>query len=320
VNEREALLAEASDDWSVGQLDVDAYLRRTGYSGPTEPTEASLAALYRAHLRAVRFENLDVFLRGGVAVDLESVQDKIVFRGRGGYCYEHAQLFGAVLERLGFGVERLLARVGPDGGPARPRTHLTLRVRAGDGAWLADPGFGSSPPAPLRLPGDGPGGPREVDGWTYEIAPGTEHGQAVWKLRENQAGTWVTLHRWDYGKVQPVDVVMSNHYTSTHPDSWFTWQPVIVRRDPGAIRSVLGRTYTVTSAGYAKTRRELSDREFADALTGEFALRLTDDEVDVLVKAPTGRDKQPVAGVAPGTRGHRGSQLASQPGSLRTGR
>jgi arylamine N-acetyltransferase len=88
-------------------------------------------------------------------------------------------------------------------------------------------------------------------------------------------------------------VVLSNHYTSTHPDSWFTWQPIIVKRDPDAIRSILGRTYTVTHAGHTKTRGDLTDKEFAAALTGEFALRLTDDELDAVVKAPTGRDKEP---------------------------
>jgi N-hydroxyarylamine O-acetyltransferase len=312
-----------SDEWSVGKLDLDAYLRRIGYPGPADPSEATLTALYRAHLAAIRFENLGIFIDGGVRVDLESIQDKLVFRARGGYCYEHAQLFGAVLERLGFGVERLLARVGPDGGPARPRTHLTLRVRAGQQVWLADPGFGSSPPAPLSLrrysasvrgdkapPGGTPdpggedrpaGGSQEVDGWIYDVTPDAEHGAEVWKLREYQAGQWVTLHRWDEAVVQPVDVLLSNHYTSTHPDSWFTWQPVIVRRDPGAIRSILCRSYTVTTAGHAKTRRELTDQEFAAALTGEFALPLTVDEVAAAVAAPVGRDREPVAGVAPGT-------------------
>lgn len=311
------------DVWSVAKLDLDAYLRRTGYTGPLDASEATLTALYRAHLAAIRFENLGIFIDGGVRVDLESIQEKLVLRGRGGYCYEHAQLFGAVLERLGFGVERLLARVGPDGGPARPRTHLTLRVRSGQQVWLADPGFGSSPPAPLSLrrysssvrgetaPAGGtpdPGdqnppavGPQEVDGWIYQVTPDTEHGARVTKLREYQAGEWVTLHRWDEARVQPADVLLSNHYTSTHPDSWFTWQPVIVRRDPGAIRSVVGRGYTVTSAGHAKTRRVLSDREFAAALTGEFGLTLTEDEVAALVAAPSGHDREPVPGVTPGT-------------------
>lgn len=295
------------DEWSVGVLDVDAYLKRIGYSGPAVPSEATLAGLYRAHLAAIRFENLDVFLRGGVDVSLEAVQDKIVYRGRGGYCYEQAQLFGAVLERLGFGVERLLARVGPDGGVARPRTHLTLRVRADGGVWLADPGFGSSPPAPLPLPDPPPqrryrsGGPQETDGWVYEVVPDSEHGEEVWKLREYTGGQWVTLHRWTDAVVQPVDVVLSNHYTSTHPDSWFTWQPVLVKRDPDAIRSILGRTYTVNRPGQEKERRELTDEEFAATLTGEFALRLTDDELAAVVKAPDGRDRKPAAGVAPGT-------------------
>jgi N-hydroxyarylamine O-acetyltransferase len=294
-------VSDVSDDWSASQLNLDAYLERIGFTGSAEPSEATLVALYKRHLSAIPFENLDIFLRGGVSVDLESIQDKIVFRGRGGYCYEQAQLFGAVLERLGFGVERLLARVGPDGGPARPRTHLTLRVHAGQDAWLADPGFGSSAPAPLSLRRDGSGGPQEIGDYTYEVTPGTEHGQEVWKLREYQAGQWATLHRWDYAKVQPVDVVLSNHYTSTHPDSWFTWQPLIVKRDPDAIRSILGRTYTVTRPGQEKQRRDLTDQEFAAALTGEFGLKLSEDELAVLVAAPTGRDRPPMTGVAPGT-------------------
>jgi N-hydroxyarylamine O-acetyltransferase len=294
-------MSAVPDEWSAGTLDLDAYLTRIGYSGPAEPSEATLDGLYRAHLAAIRFENLDVFLRGSVDVSLEAIQDKIVGRGRGGYCYEQAQLFGAVLERLGFEVERLLARVGPDGGPARPRTHMTLRVRAAGGMWLADPGFGSSPPAPLRLRGDGSGERQQVDGWTYEVVPGSEHGEQVWKLRERQAGEWSTLHRWTDAVVQPVDVVLSNHYTSTYPDSWFTWQPVIVRRDPDAIISILGRGYTVNRPDQEKERRELTDAEFAEALVGQFALSLTPEELAAAVAAPAGRDRQPAPGVAPGT-------------------
>ncbi|HVT66603.1 MAG TPA: arylamine N-acetyltransferase, partial [Trebonia sp.] len=170
TNEGSAISNER-DEWSAGDLDLDAYLRRIGYTGPLDPSGATLDGLYRAHLAAIRFENLDIFIGGGVRVDLDSVQDKLVTRGRGGYCYEQAGLFGAVLERLGFDVRRLLARVGPDGGRARPRTHLTLRVRAGQQEWLADPGFGSSPPGPLSLRRYRSGGPQEIDGWVYEVAP-----------------------------------------------------------------------------------------------------------------------------------------------------
>jgi arylamine N-acetyltransferase len=96
-----------TDDWSVGKLDLDAYLARIGYAGPAGPSEEALTALHRAHLAAIPFENLDILLGRDIRVDLESIQAKLVYARRGGYCYEHGQLFGAALERLGFSVDRL---------------------------------------------------------------------------------------------------------------------------------------------------------------------------------------------------------------------
>ena len=40
------------DDWSVAKLDLEAYLARIGYTGPRDATEATLTAVYRAHLAA----------------------------------------------------------------------------------------------------------------------------------------------------------------------------------------------------------------------------------------------------------------------------
>ncbi len=277
-----------SDEWSAGKLDLDAYLTRIGYDGPLEPSGGTLAALHRAHLAGIRFENLDILLGRGIRVDLDSIQAKLVYGNRGGYCYEQAQLFGAALERLGFTVDRLLARVGPDGEPRRPRTHLTLRVTAGSGCWLADVGFGSSPPGPLSLSGPRAGrGPQELDGWIYEIVP-DQDAAGTWKLRELQDRAWVTLYRFEDQRVYLADVVMSNHYTATYPESWFTWQPIIVRRDPDAIHSIVGRGYTITRPGHVKTRRTLSDEEFAAALTDVFGLPLTDAERAALIAAPVG--------------------------------
>lgn len=274
------------DEWSVGKLDLDAYLARIGYDGAAEPSGATLAALHRAHLAAIPFENLNLMLGRGISVDFESIQAKLVDAKRGGYCYEHGQLFGAALERLGFRVDRLLARVGPDGEPVRPRTHLTLRVQGVDGTWLADVGFGSSPPGPLSLHGPDSGGPQDLGGWIYAIVPDQTEGTAM--LREFQAGEWVTLYRYEDQPAYPADVVMSNHYTATYPESWFTWQPIVARRYPDAIHALVGRGYTITRAGHVKTRRSLTDAEFAAALSEIFGLTFTDDELAALVAAPAG--------------------------------
>jgi N-hydroxyarylamine O-acetyltransferase len=86
--------------------------------------------------------------------------------------------------------------------------------------------------------------------------------------------------------VYPADVVMSNYYTATYPESWFTWQPIVVRRDPRAIHSLVSRTYTITRPGHVKERRQFDDTEFAAALTDVFGLTFTDAELAALIAAP----------------------------------
>jgi N-hydroxyarylamine O-acetyltransferase len=282
-----------TDEWSTGKLDLDAYLGRLGHADPVAPSEETLTALHRAHLAAIPFENLDILLGRPVRVDLESIQDKLVRGRRGGYCFEHGLLFGAALERIGFFVDRLLARVSPPDGTVLPRTHLTLRVRTPDrlGLWLSDVGFGSSPPGPLSLRRLRSGGPRVLDGWVYELAPDesdTGPDGGVWELREAQGTDWVTLYRFDDSRVYPPDIVMANHYTSTHPDSWFTREPVVVRRSPAAITSLLGRTLTVTRPGHVKERRELGDAEWVSSLEELFGLSFTRQEAARLVARADG--------------------------------
>jgi N-hydroxyarylamine O-acetyltransferase len=272
-----------SDDWSVAKPDLDAYLDRLGLAGePLPATGQALARLHRAHLAAIPFENLDILLGRGIRVDLESIQGKLVGARRGGYCFEHGQLFGAALDRLGFGVDRLLARVWRPG-VTSARTHLTLRVTAGGGTWLCDVGFGSSPAEPISLDAEGP---RQAGAWTYDVVPGDL--PRTWTLRELQAGEWVTQYTVEEASVYPIDVVLSNHYTSTHPDSWFTRLPVVVRREPEALRSLRGRTYTVTRPGHVKERRDLSAAEWKDALQEDFGLTFTDDEQERLVAVTDG--------------------------------
>src|SRR5690242_2886518 len=92
-------------------LDLDAYLKRIEYTGDLEPTYSVLEALHRAHTTHIPFENLDILLGRPILLDLASLQTKLVLGCRGGYCFEHNLLFAAVLERIGFSLIRLAARV-----------------------------------------------------------------------------------------------------------------------------------------------------------------------------------------------------------------
>jgi len=261
--------ADDADEWGTAALDLAAYLRRIRYDGDLAPTGATLAGLHRAHVTAISFENADIMLGRGVAVDLPSIQDKLVRRGRGGYCFEHGQLLGAALERLGYGVDRLLARVS---GERDARTHLVLRVRAGQQCWVADTGFGTGliEPLPFEV-----GSPRTQFGWTYQLSAAADRS---WQLQERQDGRWETMYWFDDQTQHPADVVVANHFTSTYPGSGFVRQLVVIRKDTAGLRRLTGRRLSTTRPGYPADERHLSDTEFAPALTEIFGLRLRPEE------------------------------------------
>ena len=60
---------------------VDRYLKRIGYTGVGAPTINTLRKLQLGHLINVPFENLDVFHRRGVRVDVNWSFQKIVVAG-----------------------------------------------------------------------------------------------------------------------------------------------------------------------------------------------------------------------------------------------
>ena len=120
-------------------------------------------------------------------VSLGAVVEKFVGRGRGGYCFEHATLFHAVLLALGYDATRRLARVGdPD---AAPRTHLGVVVTLDGRRVLADPGIGVPP-----LGADPAGGRRAAGGRPLAAPPGAgrrgrRHGLAAVAASGRPAGS-----------------------------------------------------------------------------------------------------------------------------------
>ncbi|MFN8497460.1 MAG: arylamine N-acetyltransferase [Anaerolineae bacterium] len=216
-------------------MNADAYLQRIGYRGSCAPDAATLAALHRAHLLAVPFENLDIHLGRPITLDLPSRYDKIVTRRRGGFCYELNGLFAWLLAALGYDVTLLSAGVyGGDGRPGPEYDHLTLLVRCpGDETpWLADVGFGEGFREPLRLD---VAGEQRRNGRAYKVAPlplapsptrgegeGKE-GPGVWRYFEGDRDGgwkpryWFTLVPRAYGEFAAMC-----RWQQTSPDSHFT--------------------------------------------------------------------------------------------------
>ena len=212
-------------------LDLDAYLARIGLDGAP-----SLAEVHRAHTTSIPFENLDPHRGVPVSLELADIERKLVGARRGGYCFEHNLLLKAALEALGAEVEVLLARVrvGAPPGAVRGRSHVVLRVHDNGAVWHADVGFGAG--GPLEPLPWGPGDEHEQSGWRLRIVE--EEGELV--LRALRDGDWIDLYGLIPEPVPPVDVQMSNWFTSTYPRSPFvTGLMICVHREDG-VRVVLG--------------------------------------------------------------------------------
>jgi N-hydroxyarylamine O-acetyltransferase len=274
------------DEWDTDRLDLDAYLTRIGHTGDLAPSACTLAALHRTHVAAVPFENLDIVLGRGVDVTLDRVQDKLVNRRRGGYCYEHGVLFAAVLDRLGYSVDRLLARVGGDERRPRPRSHMNLRVRTESEQWLADVGFGNGLLAPL--PWDETGAAHEQGGWTYQLVSA---GEGSWQVRERQGQRWTVLYRFTEEPQHAADVIVANHFTSTHPSSPFVGQVVVVRKDADEFRRLLDRRLIIARPDGSSDERLLTDTEFAAALAHDLGVPLSRTEVSDVIAALPPRER-----------------------------
>lgn len=259
-------------------FDVDDYLARIGRTetrAQTPATPRTLAALMRAHLFAIPFENLDPLAGQVPSLGLDDLAAKLVTGGRGGYCYEHNTLFAAVLRELGFDVTLLAGRVlaGVRAGAVRPRSHMLLSVHFPDepAPYLADVGFGASgallEPVPLVADVELDDAPRR-----HRLLREDGRGPLPWwTLQSSADGGWASLYTFTEEPFQAADFRMFNWYVATYPGSPFRTAPYVQRTGAERHLELSGTTLTERRVDGTRTVRELADPdELVRVLRTEF--------------------------------------------------
>ena len=262
-------------------IDLDAYCARVGYDGPREPTLGVLRTLHRLHPATIPFEAIDVQLGRGVSLDPAAIDAKLIDARRGGYCFEHNDLFKRALRAMGFEASNLLARPRwnrPLDQPV-PRTHQAVRVWLDGEDWLADVGFGAAMlTAPIRLEG------RDAQETAFEPVRLRPAGDDL-RLEVEINGDWLPIY--DIGRGTPLDIdfVAPNWFTSTHPDSIFR-RTLIVSRTAADVRHMLAdNLYTARGRDREADRRRMTVDELERALVQEFHLPFETDWRPALERA-----------------------------------
>ncbi|HEX8146136.1 MAG TPA: arylamine N-acetyltransferase [Pyrinomonadaceae bacterium] len=250
-------------------MDVDAYLERIGYRGPLAPTAETLRRLHVAHLLAVPFENLSIHAGETVVLDDESLFDKVVARGRGGFCYELNGLFAALLRGLGFRVEMLSAEVAKRGGGFGPEfDHMALLVTLEE-RWLADVGFGDSFVEPLLLDERA----EQAQGARAFRIEEDGGGRLVLSMKD-AGGGWEPQYRFGLEPHAFEDYAGMCRFHQTSPESHFTRGRVCSRLTPEG-RVTLSGSRLITTRGGERVERELQgEAEYAAALLEHFGISM----------------------------------------------
>ncbi len=249
-------------------FDLSRYLERLRLSGTP-----SLAALHRAHVSRILFENLDPLVGIPVSLEPDALARKLVDNGRGGYCFEHNLLFALALEALGARVEPILARVrnGRPPSPVGPLTHLLLRVEYEDAVWHADVGFGQGTllePIPF-----GPGGPYEQSGWIYRAV---KEGELLVLQTETDDG-WHDLYAFRPEPAPAIDIEVSNWFTCTHPGSLFVTRLLVTEHATDGTRTTLsdfgGEMVMSVQTPTGSKREPVAREDVPELLERRFGLR-----------------------------------------------
>lgn len=246
------------------------YFRRIGYDGGVEPDLETLTGVHRAHLLAVPYENIDVALRRPVTRDPAAAFDKIVTRGRGGWCYEMNGLLGWALEEIGFSVTRVAGGVGrATFGDESVGNHLVLRVDL-DRPYIADVGFGDGFLEPVALAE----GVHAQRGFTFRLEKLDAH---WWRLHNHQYGAAPSFDFVD----EPGDPALLERSSLKlqEDSSRFVSNVIMQKHTSDGIAALNGRSLRLVRNDAVETREIGDVDDYEHVLARTFALPTSDARV-----------------------------------------
>lgn len=257
-------------------IDLDAYRQRIGYGGAFRPDLETLRALMNAHVCSVPFENLDVLMGKPILLDAVSLQDKIVNRRRGGYCFEQNGFLLEVLQQIGFEVTPLAARVriGVPEDVITPLTHLFLQVKIDGVLWLADVGVGSmSLTTPILF--------------DLDVVQDTPHDQRRIVAKNGRfahqifgSEGWSDVYQFTKESMPLIDREVGSWWTSTSPKGMFKQNLVVARAESDGSRFAIFNDRFIHRKGPdVLSETEINSAEdLREVLEGLFGLEVGEEE------------------------------------------
>jgi len=237
-----------------------------------DPTLDFLQEITRRHVATFPFSSVGPRLGDALPLDPERLLDRIIVRGRGGYCHEQNGLLFEVLEELGFDASIQLARVIHNQDMHPGLTHRMALVEVDGRQFVVDVGFGHlGPPLPVPMPGSVRTGD-DARFRVHEARPGEFHMQSI------VDGDHYSLYRFDLAHYGQSDCELGHFYSHRHPDAVFVNNLVASLILDDEVRSLVNREYRVLRGDAHTASRITSAPQLSDLLSTEFGIQVSDAE------------------------------------------
>ena len=252
-------------------VDIKAYSGRIGYKGEWAPSLDCLKAIHFLHPQSIPFENLNPLLGIPVLLDINSIQEKLLQNGRGGYCFEHNLLLMNVLKALGFKVKGLAARVlwNLPEDAVTARGHMLLLVEIEDMLYISDVGFGGlTLTAPLLLKA---GVEQETPHELFRLKMDRNNYLLQAKVKDE----WKSLYKFSLEEQLLPDYEVTNWYLSNHPNSHFVTGLIAARSTPDKRYALRNTNFSIHHLdGTTEKKMMKSVPQLSELLLEVFKIRL----------------------------------------------
>ncbi len=245
------------------------YLNRIHFSGEVDLSLNGIKQLMQCQLFSVPFEDLDVQAGKPISLDGNDLVDKLVTRKRGGYCYEVNGLFGLALQKIG--IEYIFVAARPMITPVEnARTHMAIVAAIEDEQYLIDLGFG----------GNGIREPMKLS----NIGSMVKQGPETFSLIQVDDGEYILkgiindelkdLYSFNLAIQRWIDFKPANYYNSTHPDSFFVQNLVVVLQNPLGKKILFRDSFKSIENGKTESYN-FEQSQYESILLREFQLKNT---------------------------------------------
>ncbi|WP_286829773.1 MULTISPECIES: arylamine N-acetyltransferase family protein [Kordiimonas] len=250
-------------------MQLEAYLKRIGFTGTPGVTLETLRAVHRLHSDTLAYENLDVQAGTPTGIEVKDAYDKIVGGRRGGWCYEMNGLMGWALGEIGFSVKRVAAGVRrAEMGDQMVGNHLALLVDLEGERYLADVGFGDGMVEPTVLKE----GTFQQRHWRFRLE---KIDQRWWRLHNHPDGAAASFD-FTEEEADPHLLAEKCRYLQSAPESVFVQNAVCQRHFPDRLEVLRGRVLKTIRAGGSSKRMIDSLDEYRTILETTFGLEIRD--------------------------------------------